>query len=49
MEVLYKAQILSLLEYVCLAWGGAASKHLTLLDRVQEREAKLIREKPDIS
>ncbi|XP_045117635.1 uncharacterized protein LOC123508165 [Portunus trituberculatus] len=33
-----------LLEYACLAWGGAASKHLALLDKVQDRAARLIRE-----
>ena len=43
MEVLYKAQVRSSLEYACLAWGGAASKHLLLLDRVQDRAARLIR------
>ena len=44
MEVLYKAQVRSSLEYACLAWGGAANKHLALLDKVQERAARLIRE-----
>ncbi|XP_063859266.1 uncharacterized protein LOC135100375 [Scylla paramamosain] len=44
MEVLYKAQVRSFLEYACLAWGGAANKHLSLLDKVQERAARLIRE-----
>ena len=42
-EVLYKAQVRSSLEYACLAWGGAASKHLALLDKVQDRAARLIR------
>ena len=44
MEVHYKAQVRFSLEYACLACGGAANKHLTLLYRVQERAAKLIRE-----
>ncbi|MPC88968.1 hypothetical protein E2C01_083895 [Portunus trituberculatus] len=35
MEVLYKAQVRSSLEYTCLAWGDAASKHLVLLNKVQ--------------
>ena len=43
LEVLYKAQVRSSLEYSCLAWGGAASRHLSLLDRVQARAVRLIR------
>ena len=42
LEVLYKAQVRSSLEYACLAWGGAANKHLGLLDKVQDRAARLI-------
>ncbi|MPC94566.1 hypothetical protein E2C01_089740 [Portunus trituberculatus] len=33
LEFLYKAQVRSSLEYSCLAWGGAASRHLSLMDR----------------
>ncbi|XP_045115988.1 uncharacterized protein LOC123507079 [Portunus trituberculatus] len=36
LELLYKSQVRSSLEYACLAWGGAASKHLALLDKVQD-------------
>lgn len=43
LELLYKAQVRSSLEYACLAWGGAANKHLALLDKVQDRAARLIR------
>ena len=43
LEVLYKAQVRSSLEYSCLAWGGAASRHLFLLDKVQARAMRLIR------
>ena len=42
LETLYKAQVRSSVEFSCLAWGGAAKKHLSLLDRVQERAARLI-------
>ena len=42
LEILYKAQIRSSLEYACLAWGAAAKQHLTLLDRVQDRAVRLI-------
>ena len=42
LEVLYKAQVRSSLEYACLAWGGAAKKHLSLLDKVQDRVTRLI-------
>ena len=45
-ELLYKAQIRSPMEYSCLAWGGAASSHLTLLDKIQRRAERLIREGP---
>lgn len=41
-EVLYKAQIRSSLEYSCLTWGGAASTHLALLDKIQERAWRII-------
>ena len=44
LEILYKAQIRSTLEYACLAWGGAANTHLTLLDKVQARAVRLIRD-----
>ncbi|KAG0727031.1 Calcium-dependent secretion activator [Chionoecetes opilio] len=43
-QLLYKAQILSSLEYSCLAWGGAASSHLALLDRVQQQAERIIRD-----
>ena len=43
-ELLYKSQIRSTLEYSCLAWGGAASSHLALLDKVQRRAQRLIQE-----
>ena len=43
LEILYKAQVRSSLEYACLAWGGAASKHLALLDKVQDRAERLIK------
>jgi len=43
LELLYKAQVRSSLEYAGLAWGGAATKHLALLDKVQDRAARLIR------
>ena len=45
LELLYKAQVRSSLEYASLAWGGAASKHLALLDKVQDRAARLIRDR----
>ena len=44
LETLYKAQVRSSLEYSCLAWGGAASRHLNLLDRVQARAVRLIKD-----
>ena len=34
LEILYKAQVCSSLEYSCLAWGGAASRHRSFLDRM---------------
>lgn len=43
LQILYKAQVRSSLEYACLAWGGAANKHLALLDKVQGRAVRLIR------
>ncbi|XP_045105433.1 uncharacterized protein LOC123500953 [Portunus trituberculatus] len=43
LELLYKTQVRSSLEYACLAWGGAARTHLALLDKVQERAARLIK------
>jgi len=49
-EVLYKAQIRSVMEYAPLTWGGAAKKHLDLLDRVQARASSIISgEDPRIS
>lgn len=44
LQILYKAQVRSSLEYACLAWGGTAHKHLVLLDKVQGRAARLIRD-----
>ncbi|KAG0723423.1 hypothetical protein GWK47_005511 [Chionoecetes opilio] len=44
LEVLYKAQVRSSMEYACLGWGGAANKHLALLDKVQGRAMRLIRD-----
>ena len=41
-ELLYKAQVRSSLEYSCLAFGGAASSHLSKLDGVQRRAEKII-------
>ena len=42
--ILYKSQVRSLLEYAPLAWGGAAAKHLSLLDRVQDRARSIIQD-----
>ncbi|KAG0718900.1 hypothetical protein GWK47_051576 [Chionoecetes opilio] len=44
LEILYKAQVRSSMEYACLGWGGAANKHLALLDKVQGRAVRLIRD-----
>ncbi|KAG0724504.1 hypothetical protein GWK47_005053 [Chionoecetes opilio] len=44
LEILYKAQIHSFLEYTCLAWGGAANKHLALLDKVKVRAVRIIKD-----
>ncbi|KAG0713256.1 hypothetical protein GWK47_016610 [Chionoecetes opilio] len=44
LEVLYKAQVRSAMEYACFGWGGAANKHLALLDKVQGRAVRLIRD-----
>ncbi|KAG0713099.1 hypothetical protein GWK47_016951 [Chionoecetes opilio] len=44
LEVLYKAQVRSSTEYACLGCGGAANKHLALLDKVQGRAVRLIRD-----
>ncbi|KAG0714779.1 hypothetical protein GWK47_013473 [Chionoecetes opilio] len=44
LEVLYKAKVRSSMEYACLGWGGAANKHLALLDKVQGRAVRLIRD-----
>ena len=40
---IYKAFIRPCLEYSCPIWGGAASTTLKLLDRVQRRAVKIIR------
>ncbi|KAG0725868.1 hypothetical protein GWK47_037769 [Chionoecetes opilio] len=32
------------MEYACLGWGGTANKHLDLLDKVQGRAVRLIRD-----
>ncbi|KAG0721161.1 hypothetical protein GWK47_047007 [Chionoecetes opilio] len=45
LEVLYKAQVRSPMEYACLGWGGAANKHLALLDKVQGPAVRLIRDR----
>ncbi|KAG0710956.1 hypothetical protein GWK47_002389 [Chionoecetes opilio] len=37
LEVLYKTHVRSSMEYACLGLGGAANKHLALLDKVQGR------------
>ncbi|KAG0708049.1 hypothetical protein GWK47_024081 [Chionoecetes opilio] len=42
LEILYKPQVRSSLEYACLAWGSAANKHLALLDKVQARAVRII-------
>ncbi|KAG0716295.1 hypothetical protein GWK47_010038 [Chionoecetes opilio] len=42
LEIIYKAQVRASLEYACLAWGGAAKKHLSLLDKVQARAVRII-------
>ncbi|KAG0720774.1 hypothetical protein GWK47_047827 [Chionoecetes opilio] len=44
LEVFYKAQVRSSMEYACLGWGGAANKHLALLDKVQDHAVRLIRD-----
>ena len=41
-ELLYKAQVRSSLEYSCLAWGGAASSHLAMLEKFQQRAVRII-------
>ncbi|MPC39515.1 hypothetical protein E2C01_033051 [Portunus trituberculatus] len=42
-ELLYKAEIRSSLEYSCLAWGGAALSHLAVVDKIQRRTERLIK------
>ena len=42
-DLLYKAEICSSLEYSCLAWGGAAPSHLAVLDKIQWRAERLIK------
>jgi len=44
-ELLYKAQIRSALEYSCLSWGGANTTHLGLLDKIQERAKRIIKDR----
>ena len=44
LQMLYKAQVPSSMEYSSLAWGGAANKHLSILDKVQARAVRLIRD-----
>ncbi|KAG0715836.1 hypothetical protein GWK47_011027 [Chionoecetes opilio] len=42
LEILFKAQVRSSLEYACLALDGAANKHLALLNKVQARAVRII-------
>ena len=42
--MLYKAEIRSALEYSCLAWGGAAPTHLAVLDKIQRKVERLIKD-----
>ena len=44
LQMLYKAQVRYSMEYSRLAWGGVANKHLFLLDKVQARAVRLIRD-----
>ncbi len=44
LEILYKAQVRFSKEYSYLAWGKAASAHLSILDKVHARAVKLIME-----
>ncbi|KAG0713976.1 RNA-directed DNA polymerase from mobile element jockey [Chionoecetes opilio] len=44
LEILYKAQVCSSLDYACLAWGGTANKHLAPLDKVQVRAVRIIKD-----
>ena len=44
LEMLYKAQVCSSMEYSSLAWGGAASKHLSPLDNVHARAVRLMKD-----
>ena len=41
-QQLYKAQVRSVMEYACLTWNGAASSHLSLLDKIQRRAGRLM-------
>ena len=43
-EILYKAQIRSVMEYSPLTWGGAAKKYLGLLDKIQARANNIIQD-----
>ncbi|KAG0712583.1 hypothetical protein GWK47_002052 [Chionoecetes opilio] len=45
LEIFYKAQVRSSLDYACFAWGGAVNKHLTLLDKIQARAVRIIKDK----
>ena len=42
MEILYKSQIRSTMEFAPLCWGGAAPTHLELLNKVQRRAERLM-------
>ena len=42
LELLYKSQIRSAMEFASLAWGGASPTHLELLNRIQRRAERLI-------
>ncbi|KAG0723449.1 hypothetical protein GWK47_042715 [Chionoecetes opilio] len=44
LEILYKAQVRYSLEYACLAWGGAANKHLALLYKIHVRAVRIIKD-----
>ncbi|MPC37271.1 hypothetical protein E2C01_030745 [Portunus trituberculatus] len=43
-ELLYKAEICSSFEYSCLAWDGATPSHLAVLDKIQKRAERLIKD-----
>ncbi|KAG0720089.1 hypothetical protein GWK47_049191 [Chionoecetes opilio] len=48
LEILYKAQVRSSLEYACLAWGGTANKHLAFLDKVRIIEDNNAEQEPHL-